>query len=451
MAEVATVGSLQEIPTDQIHVDPGQPRRSVEHKDLALEGLADSIRHVGILVPLLLRQGSEGTYRLVAGHRRLRAAQAIGLPTVPAIIRDISDQEARTVQVVENLQREDLSALEEAQGYRSLLELGLSQREVGERVGRTQAHVSATVRLLELPAFVLNALHTGKLTPRHGRAFLPLAGHPKILQAVAAGILSGDVDPAENLEAQLPWMIRREAGDQVRPLSREAYWGPKNPLGGQGALFRPGDALPLKRLTPILQGLATAEGTFYHPGPCTTCPHGFRAKTRDGVCLDPAGTCYGIRQAFAASGPLKIKVARAGRQAEEQIKAGKARNKKERDRQARAAGLWAKAVAKALAHFRRRPARPRDLYLRALCEKLDDWQMKPARIAVLLGPDLETFKMKPAAVKEKPLPVLARLSERRLQEVLRMIYAVEDAGRRSWRGKAWPFTPPVKGLARWGV
>ncbi len=456
-----TIASLVEeirmIPVEQIHLDPGQPRRGVTAEKVA--ELAESIRHVGIQVPLILRwdkparPGDSPGVLLVAGERRLRAAKAAGLVTVPAIIRELSDQEARTVQLVENLQREDLTALEEAQGYRSLLELGLSQKDVGERVGRTQAHISSLVRLLDLPVKAQVAVQEGKLTPRHARAFLPLAGHPKLVEALLEEAVGGgirdELDPAEDLEASLPWMIR-QTDEPVRPLAADAHWGVKNPLGGTGALFKAGDALPLKRLTPVLQKRTEEKGTFYHPGPCTTCPHGFRAKTRDGICLEPTGTCYGIRQEFAASGPLKGKAAREAADRAKLQTADKAQRKKERAREAQAAGRWAKAVAKAQATFRRKPARPRELYLRALCEKLSDWSIKPAAVATLLGSDLERFKVKAAAVKEKPFPVLARLSERRLQEVLRVVYAVEDAGERMWR-RGWPFKPPVKGLGGWGA
>ncbi len=460
MQKIQFTEEVRVILLEKILVDPGQPRR--DFRPEKLQTLVESIRELGIQFPLLVRPTpatgkppSVGEcYTLVAGERRLRAAKIVGLPAVPAVIRELSDVDARTLQMVENLEREDLTALEEAQGYRSLLKLGLSQKDVGERVGRTQAHISNLVRLLDLPAKVQEAIQAGQLTPRHARAFLPLAGHAKlvetVLQEVKGGALGDDLDPAEDLEAKLPWMVRQALGDQARPLSTEAYWGQKNPLGRQGALFRAGDALPVKRLTPVLLKQATDEGTFYHPGPCTTCPHGFRAKTRDGICLEPTGVCYGIRQEFAASGPLKGKVAAAAAERAKLQTAGKAQKKKERQREAQAAGRWAKAVAKAQAHFRRRRVQPRVLYLRALCEKLGEWQMKPAAIATLLGSDLERLKVKPAAVKEKPLPTLMELSERRLQEVLQVVYAVEDAGKRAWEGKAWPFKPPVKGLAGWG-
>ena len=467
MVKVATGGVVQELRVEHVVVDPGQPRRSITPESLA--GLVESIRQVGILVPLIVRpaSGQEGQfYALVAGERRLRAATIAGLPFVPALVReDLSDIDVRKMQLVENLQREGLTALEEARGYRSLLELGLSQRDVGlcQGVGRTQAHISNLVRLLDLPAKAQEAVQEGKLTPRHARALLPLAGQPKLVEAILEEIVGGglgdDLDPAEDLEAQLPWIVRRSLGDKARPLSTEAYWGEKNPLGRQGALFRAGDALPLKKLTPVLlqqatagegTGMALGGGTFYHPGPCTTCPHGFRAKTRDGICLEPTGICYGIRQEFAASGPLKGKVAAAAAERAKLQTTGKTQKKKERQLEAQAAGRWAKAVAKAQAYFRRRRVQPRVLYRRALYEKLGEWQMKPAAIATLLGSDLERLKVKPAAVKENPLLVLDRLSERRLQEVLQEVYAVEDAGQRAWQGKKWPFKPPVKGLEGWG-
>ncbi len=440
-----TIASLVEeirmIPVEQIHLDPGQPRRGVTAEKVA--ELAGSIRHVGVQVPLILRwdkparPGDSPGVLLVAGERRLRAAKAAGLATVPAIVRELSDQEARTVQLVENLQREDLTPLEEARGYRDLLELGLSQREVGERVGRTQAHVSNLVRLLDLPSKAQEAVAAGKLTAHHARAFLPLAAYPKILGPVLEEVLLDEPDPAEDLERGLPWMIRRAVGDQARPLRKADY------PGQPGALFRAGDAIAIKRLTPVLQKQAQALGTFYHPGPCTTCPHGFRAKTADGLCLEPTGKCYGIRQTFAGSGPKALRAAaeEAKRKTAETTQRKNARVAAERER-----ARWTKTLAQVQAIFRRRRAKPVDLYRRAIYAEVMEWRMDKDRVAVLFKPELEARKMKPQALKEKPLAVLQAMPERRCEELLRTIFALEDAERRSWGGRDWAFIPPVKGL-----
>jgi ParB family chromosome partitioning protein len=136
--------------------------------------LAASIREQGVLSPLILRRGRDG-YELVAGERRLRAARLAGLKTVPAIVRDLADAEALGLALVENLQREDLNAVEEAEAYRRLIEdFGLSQEDVAQRVGKDRSTVSNALRLLRLPPKILEDLAAGVLTEGHARALLAL-------------------------------------------------------------------------------------------------------------------------------------------------------------------------------------------------------------------------------------------------------------------------------------
>jgi len=166
------IPGIQEVPLDAIAASPHQPRRRFEQADL--EELAASIREQGVISPLILRRGRDG-YELVAGERRLRAARLAGLKTVPAIVRDLADAEALELALVENLQREDLNAVEEAEAYRRLTEdFGLSQEDVAQRVGKDRSTISNALRLLRLPARILEDLAAGSLTEGHARALLAL-------------------------------------------------------------------------------------------------------------------------------------------------------------------------------------------------------------------------------------------------------------------------------------
>lgn len=150
---------------------PGQPRKHFE--DAALEELAESIRNSGIIQPLVVRALEDGRYRLIAGERRFRAAQRAGLKEVPVVVRDVSDREAFTLALIENIQREDLNPIEEAEAYRHLTEdYGLTHEETAKRVGRSRAAVSNTLRLLGLPDEVRELLRSGQLTAGHSRAIL---------------------------------------------------------------------------------------------------------------------------------------------------------------------------------------------------------------------------------------------------------------------------------------
>ena len=164
--------SLRTLPVELIHRSPYQPRSQV--KPGALEELADSIRRQGLLQPVVVRR-VEGEYQLIAGERRWRAAQQAGLLEIPAVVRDADDREAAALALVENLQREDLSPLEEARAYSGLVEqFGLTHQEVGEAVGRSRAAVSNSLRLLSLPAGVQDMLDRGQIEMGHARALLAL-------------------------------------------------------------------------------------------------------------------------------------------------------------------------------------------------------------------------------------------------------------------------------------
>jgi ParB family chromosome partitioning protein len=164
---------LLHLPVETIHPNPRQPRKRFEPE--AAEGLAASVRLQGVLQPVVVRRRSEGGFELIAGERRLRAARSAGIPTLPALVRDVEDKDSLLLGLVENVAREQLSAVEEARAYASLVdEFELSLGDVAERVGRSKSAVSNRLRLLELPEEVLWMLARGELSEGHARAVLSL-------------------------------------------------------------------------------------------------------------------------------------------------------------------------------------------------------------------------------------------------------------------------------------
>jgi ParB family chromosome partitioning protein len=169
----AATAELLHIPVESIHPNPRQPRRRFEPE--ATAGLAASIRHQGVLQPVIVRRRAAGGYELIAGERRWRAAREAGTPTLPAVVRDADDRETLLLGLVENVARENLSPVEEARAYAVLTdEFDLPLGEVAARVGRSKPSVSNRLRLLELPEEVLWMLARGDITEGHARAVLAL-------------------------------------------------------------------------------------------------------------------------------------------------------------------------------------------------------------------------------------------------------------------------------------
>ncbi|MGH7429699.1 MAG: ParB/RepB/Spo0J family partition protein, partial [Candidatus Methylomirabilaceae bacterium] len=169
-AEVAGGERPTEIALSHLAANPFQPRQAMDPQELS--GLVESIRRHGVLQPIVVR-ASAGGFEVVAGERRWRAAEAAGLTTIPALVKTLTDQEALELALVENLQREDLNALERARAYRRLMaDFGLTQEEIAEQVGKSQPSIANSLRLLNLPPQIQVSLEAGRITEGHARALL---------------------------------------------------------------------------------------------------------------------------------------------------------------------------------------------------------------------------------------------------------------------------------------
>jgi len=186
-AAVATDGLPPQVATAEVAIDvispnPFQPRKRFD--DTTLRELADSIKASGVLQPLLVRRTAPGDYQLVAGERRLRAAQLVGLKKVPVVVKDVDDRAMMEIALVENIQREALDPIEEARAYQTLIEkVGLTHEKVSERVGKQRVTITNSLRLLSLPAEVMDMVSRGTLSAGHARALLALENRGDLLAA----------------------------------------------------------------------------------------------------------------------------------------------------------------------------------------------------------------------------------------------------------------------------
>lgn len=206
----------------QIEPNRTQPRRSFDEE--ALQELAGSIADHGVLQPILVRPQIYGGYQIVAGERRYRASRMAGLTEIPAIVRELSDSETMQLALIENLQRQDLSPMEEAQGYRTLMDsYGFSQEEVARTVGKSRSAVANTLRLLGLPEEIKPLLEEGRLSAGHARALLGL-NDPKDIEAAAKKIVdeSLSVRQAESLVKKLNSDAKKPEKEKPQKLSRYA-------------------------------------------------------------------------------------------------------------------------------------------------------------------------------------------------------------------------------------
>ena len=181
---------LRQVPVGLIEPNRRQPRRRFDEESLL--ALAGSLGERGLLQPVLVRPSTGGTYELIAGERRWRAARLAGLDTIPALVRDHDDAESLELALIENMAREDLNPIEEARACALLVEeLGLTREEIGRRVGRSRVAVSNLLRLLDLPDEALEMLARGDLTEGHGRAILMAQGHDERRRLARAVVAEG--------------------------------------------------------------------------------------------------------------------------------------------------------------------------------------------------------------------------------------------------------------------
>lgn len=257
--EGAEAEELRDIAVELISPNPNQPRRHFDEE--ALNALADSLRVRGVLQPVLVRPRHGGTYELIAGERRWRAAQIAGIERIPALVRPRDDAESLEIALIENMAREDLNPVEEARACAALVEeLGLTREEVGVRVGRSRVAVSNLLRLLDLPDEVLGLLERGALSEGHGRALLLAEDH-------------ADRRSLGRTAAQEGWSVRvleqraREANEETAVVTpRSGRGGTRHP-DVDAACAEIGDALAGAlgaevRVRPGRDGAYTAQLSF---------------------------------------------------------------------------------------------------------------------------------------------------------------------------------------------
>jgi ParB family transcriptional regulator, chromosome partitioning protein len=216
-----SVGELRELPVSLIKPNPNQPRTHFDPD--ALAGLASSIETSGVVQPLLVRPLHDGSYELIAGERRWRAAQQAGLEKVPVLVRDSEQAERLQVALIENMVREDLNPVEEARACAALVEdLGLSREELARRVGRSRPAVSNLIRLLSLPDEALELLESGELSEGHGRALLGVDGNDVRRRLARDAARAGwSVRETEN-RVRLASQPKKGTGSSSKPNAEEA-------------------------------------------------------------------------------------------------------------------------------------------------------------------------------------------------------------------------------------
>ena len=217
---------LREVAVDLIAPNPNQPRKHFDEE--ALQALAESLRERGVLQPVLVRPVLGGTYELVAGERRWRAAKLAGLERLPALVQERDDAASLEAAIIENMAREDLNPIEEARAVAALVEeLGLTREDVGRRVGRSRVAVSNLLRLLDLPEEAIALIESGALTEGHGRALLLASDHSERRRLARAAAEAGwsvrvTEEKARETTAKEPSAAPRQARAGVHPDQLEA-------------------------------------------------------------------------------------------------------------------------------------------------------------------------------------------------------------------------------------
>jgi ParB family chromosome partitioning protein len=210
-----SVSADRTVPIEHVSRNPRNPRRTFDPADL--EDLSKSIRQHGIVQPIMVRRAGDDRYEIIAGERRWRAAQMAGLVEIPVIVRDVDDRTALEIAIVENVQRADLNALEEAQGYEQLIaQYDYTQNDLGEVIGKSRSHVANSLRLLKLPDEVRTMLAEGALSAGHARAIVSTSDPIRLARKIADEGLS--VRDAEKL-------AQKDADQSNRPEGLETKSG----------------------------------------------------------------------------------------------------------------------------------------------------------------------------------------------------------------------------------
>lgn len=217
--------SISEVPIEQIHANPDQPRRDFDPE--SLEELAVSLREIGIIQPITLREVKKGDYQIIAGERRFRAAGIAGLKTIPAYIRTANDENVMEMALIENIQREDLNSMEVALACQNLLEVyNMTQEQLSSRIGKKRATIANYIRLLKLPAEIQVALKNKQIDMGHARALLAIDDPMKQLQLFHELTKYGYSvrmveDKARQMNESSPKPKKAAANDALAPLSRQ--------------------------------------------------------------------------------------------------------------------------------------------------------------------------------------------------------------------------------------
>lgn len=221
--ETVDSGGVVTLRLSEIEPNRDQPRKIFSEE--ALNELADSIREHGVLQPLLVRPLPGGSYQLVAGERRWRASRMAGLQEVPVVIREMDEEQAMEIALIENLQREDLNAIEEATGYKQLMErYGMTQEQVAKRVGKSRPAIANALRLLNLPQKVMDMVGEGEVSPGHARALLAFDDQDRIVE-IAQKVKTGkySVRDIERMAKN-----QDEKKEKAAKVPEEPAWGGKS-------------------------------------------------------------------------------------------------------------------------------------------------------------------------------------------------------------------------------
>ncbi len=211
---------FKQLAIDLISANPKNPRRSFPEADI--ESLAQSLREKGLIQPLLVRPLKNGTYQIVAGERRWRAAQRAGLHDVPAIVRELDDKDTLELAIVENVQRSDLTPLEEAQAYRMLMdEFSYTQQQLAESIGKSRSHIANTLRLMSLPDSVKEHIEQGTLSAGHARALVATENPQELAQKIISlGLSVRQTEDLSRNDSLKPKKKKKDKDADTRALER---------------------------------------------------------------------------------------------------------------------------------------------------------------------------------------------------------------------------------------